>query len=60
MARKHHISPAQTVLWTHHELTSAWAPSGILHPTRQSTTSKKPGRAATSWRRSSSREHART
>ena len=26
------ISPNQTVLWPHHELTEAWAPTGIRHP----------------------------
>ena len=30
--RRHHVSPNQTVLWPHHELTEAWTPIGIRHP----------------------------
>ena len=29
---RHQISPNQTVLWPHHELTEAWAPTGIRPP----------------------------
>lgn len=42
MARTHHVSPHQTVLWAHHELTAAWAPSGILAP---DTTAHRQGEA---------------
>lgn len=29
---RHHVSPSQLVLWPHHELTQAWAATGVLHP----------------------------
>ena len=29
---RHPVSPNQIVLWPHHDLTQAWAPTGILHP----------------------------
>jgi hypothetical protein len=29
---RHHVSTDQLVLWPHHELTEAWAPTGILYP----------------------------
>jgi hypothetical protein len=31
---RHHVSPNQLALWPHHELTEAWAPTGILHPSK--------------------------
>lgn len=34
---RHAISPNQLVLWPHHELTDAWAPTGILLPSPRST-----------------------
>lgn len=38
MARKHPISPHQIVLWAHHTLSPAWAPSRKIHPPQQGTT----------------------
>jgi len=29
---RHRVSPNQMIMWPHHELTQAWAPTGILHP----------------------------
>ena len=29
---RHHVSASQLVLWSRHEITEAWAPTGIVHP----------------------------
>ena len=34
-AMRHLVSPNQLVLWPHHELTQAWAPTGIRYPLPQ-------------------------
>jgi hypothetical protein len=34
---RHVVSTNQLVLWPHHELTQAWAPTGILHPPQKGT-----------------------
>jgi hypothetical protein len=34
---RHHVSTNQLVLWPHHELTEAWAPTGIRYPPQTPT-----------------------
>jgi len=41
---RHPVSPNQMVMWTHHQLTEAWAPTGIMHPPQRDTAT--PDRAA--------------
>lgn len=31
---RHHVSTNQLVLWPRHEISEAWAPSGIMHPSQ--------------------------
>jgi hypothetical protein len=46
---RHHASVNQLVLWPRHEISEAWAPTGIVHPRLMSATisSEEAGMACT-------------
>jgi hypothetical protein len=43
---RHLVSPNQLVIWPHHELTQAWAPTGILNPPQRDAATALPAAQA--------------